>query len=122
VGRTSREARRLVIRIGPIDYTLRAMTEVERAGVHKEHWGFNDEGQQEILLDPTPPARTQARLLIHEIIHGCYNATGDLANNAKLGEEDVCGYLDKQLTAVLLGNRWLFDVLEKAIHEDVRIV
>ena len=106
------------VKIGVYDYRIRAfkgvMADAESAD------GLCQPDTQSIYIDARKPPQYQAAVLIHELIHAIW-ASHNL-KKTKLCEEDVCGFLDNPLAALLRDNPKLLAVLMDALSRDVPIV
>jgi hypothetical protein len=66
----------------------------------------------------TSPAE-QARILIHELLHACYDAGG--WGDEGRDQEGICSILDRALAKVLVDNPHLFPILYLALHQETSI-
>jgi hypothetical protein len=71
------------------------------------------------IREDLPPAE-QAKVLMHEIIHACFECFN--LPHEKLDEERICLALDGPLTTVFTDNPWLIGVLHQAVTNGSRIV
>lgn len=90
------------LRIGPYDYTVRAVDELE--SLKTGFSGFCDKGELEIgIADFIPPQR-KAEVALHEVIHACFQ-TGDLLEGEPgFTEEKIVTVLAQQLMQVVRDN------------------
>ncbi len=108
----------LSIKIGHRSFTVRAMTDAEqRVGNIVGQLRFTSE---QILVWPKASAAEQARILLHEILHGVFEFSGD--RRPRWDEESVISLLDGPLTMVLKDNPELFAVLHQALAHGRKIV
>ena len=105
------------LKLGHADYTVRAATPEEAEGID----GRYNRTAQEIIIEPSQKPSRQVEVLIHELIHGCFEMSG-IDHTPRNTEEAVCTGLDGPLTAILKDNRHLFRVLERALFHNVPIV
>ncbi len=66
----------------------------------------------------TSPAE-QARILLHEILHACYDA-GGWGDEAR-DQESICGLLDRALATLFLDNPHLLPIIAMALHHGTSI-
>lgn len=82
--------------------------------------GIYDQSKHTILIRHDLPPSKQASVLIHELIHACFDLHA--LRREKLTEEDVCEMLDGPITALLTDNGTLSRDLNDAIHFNIPIV
>lgn len=104
----------LKLRIGLFDYTVLALP--ANSGL----MGQIDFQDREIRLRTEMCAVSQVQTLIHELIHGAIEMSGQ--SGRKFAEEEVCMTLDGPLTMILRDNPELFAVLMQGLQRGVKIV
>jgi hypothetical protein len=80
-------------------------------------WLFNE---KEILIDPRLVPQEQARVLIHEILHGIHECFR--LESKPRSEEQICGDFDVPLATVFRDNPTLFAKLHQALCNGKPIV
>ncbi len=113
----------MLIRIGHKDYEVRAFS-VTEARENADANGVILYEKQVILVRSDLPAIEQARVLLHEVMHGCFDFAGQCLGGSDelLSEEAAISFLDRGLTAVFLANPYLTAVLHQAIHHGQAVV
>jgi hypothetical protein len=82
--------------------------------------GSYSPGMHKVEIKADLPPAEQARVLVHELIHSCFDVYE--LKDRKLTEEDVCEILDGPLTALLTDNPMLIGVLHQAVNHGQPIV
>lgn len=108
----------LSIKIGHRSFRVLSMSRTMRSKTG--FVGQIDFTNNTILLCPRECPEEQARILLHELLHGCYELAG--SRHATLEEEDVAMMLDGPLTTILADNPHLFAVLHQALAQGRKIV
>jgi hypothetical protein len=106
------------LKIGYLTYTVSRMSKAEYED--ESAWGLIVREESSIRIWPKIPAAEQARVLIHEVMHGCY----DLLNpeSTPLDEEGFCHLADRALATVFLNNPELLGMLHQALSNGKAIV
>lgn len=73
-------------------------------------YGFYRPGTKSIYIDTDASPAVQARTLVHEALHACFDVFR--LTDEGLDEEGVCGALDGPLTALFMDNPWLAPVVQ----------
>jgi len=107
---TSRRPAKRVIRIGHYRCALQPFSRGAAAELSRN--GDYDASTKAIRIDASISAAHQGEILLHEMIHGLFDAYGW---EEPLTEEQCCQKLGKALAATFQTNPWLHDVLRDAL-------
>jgi len=91
------------VRIGFADYTVVPMTKDEAA--KSDHFGITDVDALEIRINTEMPAQRQINVLLHEMLHACWDM-GDLEDT--VAEEKAVTVLSIQVSMLMRDNPGLF--------------
>lgn len=99
------------LRIGHLDYTVRAMDETDAE--HGDNYGLCYGRTQQIAVDHTVSSERQLSVLLHEIMHAAWSA---YAMPDKANEEHVCSFFGNAFANIFLTNPHLLPVLLTLRH------
>lgn len=88
------------LKIGPYTYTIEYVSNPNHDG--NEVWGYHNPLTQTIVIDKDASDDRQAAILMHEIMHACWDI--GLDNRKECSEEDVCTQLAPLISMVLKDN------------------
>ena len=104
------------VRVGPFDYELGFVEKIPSDTPDSTTWGICDRAELEIqILQGLAPQRT-AEVVIHEILHACWDAAG-LQHSEEYNEEDTVSALGLQVVQVMRDNPQLFSWLSKQLKQ-----
>lgn len=106
------------VKIGPRQYSVKQtpqdhLRSEEKAG--QRLWGYIDNNEMRINLDPSlSPARTR-EILLHECLHGIISNTGGLTTHDSETEDGVINRLQTGLLQLLQDNPRLVEYLTDGV-------
>lgn len=102
----------LTIEIGPRRYRVVCTPEKTRDHLlDKNIWGQIDHGASVITLDHLLAEDKRRSVLLHEVIHGCFNVAGGLSEQDRAEEETIVHRLEDVFLDTLRRNPALIEYL-----------